>query len=74
MAKSTTQATKRVSLATRLSGTKSFNCGPYKDAHVAQSYASQVRRAIKALPEGEIDLWSVKVNVETFTVRVNRAK
>ena len=54
----------------RLKGSKSFSTGPYKTAHVAHSYASQVRRQIR---DNGLAGWTVRVTDDN-TVRVFRAK
>jgi hypothetical protein len=68
-----TQATKQQpTTMERLRGTKSFTLGEYKTAHVAHSYASQVRRMIRDNPE--VGAWNVTVNADNRTVRVARPK
>ena len=70
-AATTTKAKTGPSVAERLEGSKDFTLGAYKTAHVAHSYASQVRRLIR---DRGLAGWSVKTNSENNTIRVSRQR
>lgn len=71
MSNKTTSARKSrgQTLNERLAGSKDFTLSGYKSAHVAHSYASQIRRRV-----GTSGGWAVKVNVEAKTIRVSRQR
>lgn len=68
---SATRTPRAGSLRDRLAnGTDAFVTGPYKTAHVAQSYRSQANRLANEIAPG---VWQIKTQVEDLTVRFERA-